>query len=252
MSKLLTLKDRILLGIALMGDTFNEMRLLGGLVSKKFEVVYGWVPPQYRRSTYWRDVYSLLKTGNITKEVKNGEAVLTITNRGAKRLVRRFPLIKIASQKWDGRWTIFTFDIEEVLRSKRDKLRKKLLSLTFARLQRSVYITPHNFVEDLREWVDFIGLKGKVRIFRAEEVTGENLQKFAERLWQISKLNISYQKLLKQCEIIEEFRGKERRKAARKLKGDLLEIVIQDPFLPKELLPKDWVGDKARQIINNL
>ena len=54
--------------------------------------------------------------------------------------------------------------------------RKKLLSLTFARLQRSVYITPHNFVEDLREWIDFIGLKGKVRIFRAEEVTGDEVK----------------------------------------------------------------------------
>ena len=252
MNKLLRVRDRILLGIAFMGDVFNETRLLGGLVSKKFEVTYGWTPPAYRRSSYLRDVRRLLKTGDITKTVKGNTATLTITNQGAKRLIRNFPLIKIASRKWDGLWTIFMFDIEEVLRRERNKLRRKLLSLTFARLQKSVYITPHNFVQDLKEWVEALGLKGKVRIFRAKEVTEENLQDFVERLWKISKINASYQKLLDQQEKIKELEGKKRKDAIRKLKGKLMEIVIKDPFLPRELLPDDWIGDKARKEISAL
>jgi len=252
MAKLLTIGDRILLGIAFMGDVFNETRLLGGLVSKKFEVVYGWIPPAYKRSSYSRDVRRLLKTGDIEKVVKEGKVVLTITSQGAKRLVRDFPLVKIASKKWDGLWTIFMFDIEEVLRGKRDRLRNKLLSLTFARLQKSVYLTPHNFVEDLREWVEFLGLKGKVRIFRAKEVTKESLQDFVEKLWRISKLNDSYQKLLDQWKEAGELEGEKREEAVRKLKGKLMEIIVKDPFLPRELLPSDWVGEKARKEISSL
>jgi len=29
-----------------------------------------------------------------------------------------------------------------------------------------------------------------------------------------------------------------------------LQAVDNDPFLPQELLPKDWQGNKARQLIN--
>lgn len=252
MAKLLRLQDRILLGIAFMGDVFNETRLLGGLVSKKFEVVYGWVPPAYKRTSYWRNVRRLLKTGDIKKTVKGEKIMLTITNQGAKLLTRHFPLVKIASKKWDGMWTIFMFDIEEVLRGKRDRLRKKLFSLTFARLQKSVYLTPHNFVEDLREWVESLGLKGKVRIFRAKEVTKENLQDFVEKLWKISKLNDSYQKLLDQWKEAGDLKGEKRGEAVRKLKGKLMEIVIKDPFLPRELLPSDWIGDEVRKKISSL
>jgi len=252
MAKLLKISDRILLGIAFMGDVFNEARLLGGLVSKKFEVVYGWIPPAYKRSSYCRNVRRLLKTGDIKKKVKGNQVVLTITSLGGKRLAREFPLIKIASKKWDRRWTIFMFDIEEAERRRRDKLREQLLSLTFARLQKSVYITAHNFVEDLREWVESLGLKGKVRIFRAKEVTEENLQDFVEKLWKISKINASYQKLLDQREEVKKLRGRKREEAIRKLKGKLTEIAVKDPFLPQELLPGDWIGDKARKKIGSL
>lgn len=252
MSKLLKTKDRILLGIALMGDVFNEARLLGGLVSKKYELVYGWTPPAYRRNTYYKNVLTLLKTGDIKKVLESGEVVLRITSRGAKRLVRDFPLVKIASRRWDGMWTVFMFDIEELIRRKRDKLRKRLESLTFARLQKSVYITPHNLVKDLREWVDSLELKGKVRIFRATEVTGEDLQDFVEKLWGISKVNASYQKLLDKYEEGKDLKWKKRQKFVRKLKSKLLEVVVNDPFLPRELLPNDWIGGKARRIISSL
>ena len=252
MAKLLRTKDRILLGIALMGDIFDEMRLLGGLVSKKYELVYGWIPPAFRKSTYYKNISRLLRTGDLEKVVEKGQAVLRITGQGAKRMVRKFPFIKIASKKWDGKWTIFMFDIEEVIRSKRDRLRKRLITLTFAKLQRSVYTTPHDFVAELREWVEFLGLKGKVRIFRAEEVTGENPKDLVEKLWKISKLNDAYQGLLDQLQKGRELRGKKREKLCQRLKSELLEIVVKDPFLPQELLPKDWVGAKARKIIGSL
>ena len=37
-----------------------------------------------------------------------------------------------------------------------------------------------------------------------------------------------------------------------KIKEKYLRILLRDPFLPKELLPSDWVGKEAREFVKSL
>ena len=251
MSKLLSVKDRVLLGLAFLGDVLDEARLVGGLVSVKYQNLYGWVPPQYCKNDFYKAVSDLFKTQDIEKRTKKGEVCLVLTNQGRKRLVRRFPVVKFAQTKWDGMFTQVVFDIEEVARTIRDSLRQWLLALTFGRLQKSVYITPHNIAQDVAEFIEAHLLVREAKVFRSRLVMGDP-KKLAEKVWKISRLNRKYQKLFEAWEKGKGLTGKDREELNRKLKSAFAEIVTIDPFLPKELLPNDWIGGEARRIIQSM
>ena len=251
MARLLTVKNRILLGLALVGDALDEVRLLGGLVPATYKNVYGWVPPQYRRNNLYKAVASLLKTKDIERRIEKGEVCFVLTSQGNEKVKRVFPLVKLAKVKWDGMFTQVVFDIKEVDRKVRNAFRRKLLSLGFGRLQRSVYIIPHNIAWEIAEVVENYRLQNVVKIFRSQLVMGDP-KKLAEKVWKISALNKKYKKLLEEWEKGRELRGEKRVNFVRALKEKLLDIVVKDPFLPQELLPKDWAGEEARRKISLL
>lgn len=251
MAKILGNKERILLTLAFLGDVFEEMRLVGGLVPTTYKNVYGWVPPRHKRHNFYQSVSRLVRTGEIRKTVKRGEVFLTLTNKGLKTLTRKFPLSKFAKKRWDGTWTIVTSDIKETERKKRNFLRRNLISWTFGKLQRSVYITPHPIAEDIAEWLKTHHLDKVAKVFRSKLILG-NEKKLAEKIWKLSFLNKRYQKLLNEWEENQDVQKRKREKLIQKLKAKLLEIIILDPFLPRELLPKDWAGEKARKTISSL
>jgi len=54
----------------------------------------------------------------------------------------------IVPNKWDKKWRILIFDIKEVRKGLRDKVRNTLISIGFVRLQNSVWVYPYD-CEDL-------------------------------------------------------------------------------------------------------
>ena len=251
MAKILGNKERILLALAFLGDIFDEARLLGGLVPTTYKNLYGWVPPRYKRSNFYQSVSRLVRTGEIRKTVRGKEVFLTLTNKGVKTLTRKFPLLKFAQRPWDRIWTMVTFDVKEINRKWRNFLRKNLLTWTFGKMQRSVYITSHPIAEDVAEWLKAHHLEKVAKVFRSKLILGDE-KKLAEKIWKLSLLNKRYQRLLVKWNKNQNVQGKKREKLIQKLKAKLLEIMVLDPFLPHELLPNNWVGEKARKIISSL
>jgi CRISPR-associated endonuclease Cas2 len=81
-------------------------------------------------------------------ELRNGK--LHITNKGKGYLSRNsfYKRIQDKKKKWDGRWRVLIFDIEEKERFVRDQIRNTLVAIGFMRLQNSVWIYPYD-CEDL-------------------------------------------------------------------------------------------------------
>lgn len=249
MGKLLTGKDKILLALAFLGDVFEETRLMGGLVGEAYRNVYGFVPLKYRRQRFSESVSKMIKTGYIEKVIKDDQPYLRLHSSGKKRLVRNFPILRFQRKKWDGLWTIVIFDIAEISRSQRSFLRRKLLEVGFGMYQRSVYISPFNWVEDLREFIRHYNLK-EVRIFRAREVLIANPKEQALRIWPLKKLEKQYRKMLLRIKEISQMKeGEEKKRASREIKSSYFDLLISDPFLPKELLPPGWPAEKVRRLI---
>lgn len=236
-----------------MGDVLEELRDVGGLVSHSYKLTYGWVPPKFKKHNFYQTVKRLLKTGYIEKIYKNGEPYLRLTNQGTKKIIRVFPLFKITQRKWDGQWTVIVFDIRETKRWVRNLLREQLVRLGCGMLQRSVYITPHNITYELKGMIEYQGLQGMVRVFRAPLLFEEDEKELANRVWKLDNLNEHYYKVLRKWERKkEELVGKKKEIFIRRLRNLYFEALVKDPILPKELLPNDWVGEKVHNLIRSL
>ncbi len=74
--------------------------------------------------------------GNFLKLTEKGETKLRILE------IQNFKL-KVP-KKWDKKWRILIFDIKEERKALRDKVRRTLNSIGFARLQDSVWVYPYD------------------------------------------------------------------------------------------------------------
>lgn len=250
---LLTTKDRILLGLVALGDFVTEIKRVGGLMEYTMKLTYGWVPPQYRKGTCRVTVWRMLKTGYIERVVKNGEVCLRLTGQGVKRLEREFPMVGLQKKKWDGLWRIVIFDLPVTHNRLRDRLRGKLEELGFGMFQKSVWTTPYDLAWEISEFIKAQGLEEYVYVLVSPlEFIGSS-KELAEKIWKLEELNNSHQELLDWWE--EKHHGLKENDfslLAQKFCSQYLETVATDPFLPKELLPRDWEGDKARKLFKEL
>ena len=189
-----------------------------------------------------------LKTGEIEKVINNkGQACLRLSPRGAGNFIRMFPLSRLKSKGWDGKWRIVIFDIPESKRGYRDKLRVDLIMLGFGKLQESIYITPLDILVDLREMLKTKGYGEWVMVFEAEQKLTSQAYRTASLVWPIDKLNDEYGNLIAELEY--QKNNVTLLKDKEKTKEKFYNLLSKDPFLPKELLPDDWKGDVCQKLM---
>lgn len=253
MGKLLRPRDKILLGLALVGDVFEVFRDPFEISATSYDYLYGFVPLRYKRHNFEVRLKNTLKTGYIQKIVKNGEVYYRLTGQGENQIVRDFPLMALRKKPWDRKWRIVVFDIPEKSRKTRNYLRAKLCELGFGMLQESVWISPFDILDDLREYIKNINLEENVFVFMAGRAFIGDEKNLAKNIWRLENINQKYKDTISKWQEKEaKLLGKERQKLIKKIKDGFLEILINDPLLPKELLPNNWSGEKARRLIKSL
>ncbi len=111
----------------------------------------------YRSWGMRRALHQLAKQHYVTiKVLPDGSTTVRITKQGMMRaLSYQVNSMQIFPQKkWDGRWRVVIFDIEEKHRRLRDIFRMRLVQLGLFRLQESVFVSPYpcfDEIEFLRE-----------------------------------------------------------------------------------------------------
>lgn len=242
MKKLLKPQDVLLLFLAGALDTFIEFK--NEPMASACKSLYGWIPPRYQKSNYFQVVYHSLQTGYIEKVIKGGEVYFRLALKGKEKLSRDFSLFSWQKRKWDRKWRIVVFDIAEVNKKIRDRFRAKLRELGFGMLQESVWITPYNFILDFQEFIESQGLEESVFILETSLFIVGDEKKLAAKIWPLSEINLRYKKLFG---LLTELRGRVKTsiEGLRKLRSEYLEILREDPCLPKELLPKKWYREKV-------
>lgn len=249
MKKLLSTRDRILISLALVGDAALYVYVKGSGGYRK-RSVFDFL--DIRKSVFQMAVSRSLKAGEIEKIIKEGEPYFRIKPPGKERLIRIFPIYKLADAGWDGRWRVVIFDIPEIDKKTREYLRLKLISLGFGKLQKSVYISPLDVLADLKEYLQNLNLYGKVIVFEAREVFTKDQKVVAEYVWKLDKLNERYLRLIDLIYSKDECDEKEWRQRKKEIKQEFFQILRNDPILPKELLPSNWAGETAKRLIVNL
>lgn len=241
MAKLLRFKDKFLLGLGLLGDIFEQGKDPGGLVSSAYSQLYGFVPTSYKKSNFYTHISKLQRTGYLEKVVKNGVPYLRLTSTAKEDLYRDFPMLSLQKKKWDKKWRVVVFDIEERKRRKRNVLREKLRELGFGMIQESVWISPYDFLFDLREFLEEHNLDQVVFVMEVILLLAGDQFTLANRIWNLDQFNERYKVLYEKM-----IKGKFDVGSLWQSYCDLLFI---DPLLPKELLPKPWYGFLLRSTL---
>lgn len=178
----------------------------------------------------------------VTSE--NGEKRLALTTRGHKIFYESYPLARLRSEKWDGNWVVVTYDLPQRLKMSRDYFRGKLKRLGFGSPQESLLVTPLPIEKAVEELVDGEKLKGYVWVIKAKRVLGMENNEVASRAWNLTKINGLYEKLLDVSPRIKKEKDKVLMSEWRRL---FLALDLEDPYLPKELLPEEWLGEECRR-----
>jgi len=85
------------------------------------------------------------------KEFDDGSVRIELTNRG-KTLVRRYNLEKMRLTKpkrWDGKWRVVIYDIPLRKKQASNAFRDKLKELGLFRLQKSIWLSPYECLEEI-------------------------------------------------------------------------------------------------------
>jgi len=267
MKKLLRPQDLLLLGLSNALDVFEEIRDPFEIMAKSYESMYGFVPAKYKRHEFNHLVWRNIKTGYIEKVIKNGMPYLRLTSRGQRKVIRDFSLLRFQKSKWDKKWRVVIFDILELNRKTRDRMRRKLRELGFGMFQQSVYISPHDLARDFAEFTESEGLDEWVYVLEVSRIASGDTKSLANKIWKLDKINEKYSKIegdvqrndlisfngrSKKLHLNSRERNIEIQEGIKKIYEKYLEVVVQDPFLPYELLPADWTGDRVRNLIGRL
>ena|SRR3989338_8503040 len=204
------LKMMMLLGLELIEDYFtmydDSVRFFQELAGVRTRVQFGHIEKMIRKQALVADT----------------DRGLQLTLLGKKQIQKEFPLLGWRKKPWDGKWRIVMYDLPEKDRYKRDALRRVLKKLGMGQWQLSVWVSPHPIQDKIYGLLKRYGLENYCGVYEAKRLVGEDDREFARRIWDLDELNRSYQR------------------------GEVaMEELMDDPFLPKELLPENWYWEKA-------
>jgi len=230
-------------------DLISETRGGWGVMPSAMKMTYGYVPTNWKTTSYTTTVSKMLTTGEIKRVEVKGKSYLELTSDGKREFKRYFPLLT-KTKKWDGRFMIVIYDIPEKQKIRREILRGKLQELGFGMLQESVWISPHHFEEDMREFLVNNNLGKYAYVLTARKLLLGDTKKLVSKVWDLEKLNNSYKK------IYQKLMKYQKRKVANKVLGGIihsyLSIIKEDPMLPNELLPNDWQREKIVKVLRSM
>ncbi|MGB9706729.1 MAG: PaaX family transcriptional regulator C-terminal domain-containing protein [Microgenomates group bacterium] len=208
---------------------------------------------KYERHRAANIAHQLQRSGDIEKVVdEKGEVYFRFTDKGRTRLIKDVPLLRFQKKPWDGKWRQIVFDIPERMKVKRETFRNKLKSLGFGMLQRSVYITPFDISEEIADFLEENSLEEYAVVFEMERLTGESEKELANAVWGLDDLHRRYLDFVTRWG---EFLKQPKAELLRKFEecqGEYFSILVDDPGLPRELLPDDWLSSRANEIFKTL
>ena len=243
------LRDRILWGLAVGGEIVDQV-LTGGSRAYQREKLFAWTPLKYSKKKFNGLLNRMDREGYLQRVLVDGKVHFRLTGAGKRLLVKTWPVLRTRKDTWDGFWRVIIFDVKEKDRKSRDDLRKKLVKMGLGRLQNSTYITPYDFDKSFLDWLKARGMQDKVMMMECKQKYLGKPGQLAEAIWGLKGINKDYQAVIDRLSTRFGIRSKRKREEfLKKVYGQYLKVLARDPFLPKSLLPKDWMESKCAKYI---
>jgi phenylacetic acid degradation operon negative regulatory protein len=150
---------------------------------------------------------------------------------------------------WDGLWLILYVSVPESKRRLRHKLRTKLTWAGFGSPGPGMWISPLPDREaEVRAVVEGLGLDGGALSFTARFAAIGSEPAMVRRAWDLDVVAAQYDGFVSAFGQLSPDSAHDTMLAQTRLVHEWRRFPFLDPRLPAELLPPDWVGDRAREL----
>ena len=190
--------------------------------------------------------FTRLRRKGLIQSTKEKLLLPKITAEGKKRLEAILPKYD-ERRVWDQRIYLVTYDLPIRRNYDRDRLREFLKKIGCAMLQYSVWLTPYNPTKLIEEFTEERNLEGLILVSSLGKdgtIGDKELSELMEEVYHLSELNRRYGGLL--------IEAKQSNFSKEKVVFSFLSILQDDPQLPFELLPEDWLGEQAYRLFQKL
>ncbi|MFH1827083.1 MAG: PaaX family transcriptional regulator C-terminal domain-containing protein [bacterium] len=254
--KKIRLTDILLLSVAGILDIFQEFKDPGDLISNYYQNFYGFVPQRWKKTNYTSLVSHMVQSKKIIKIKKYKKYTYKITTKGQNHLEKKLSSLKFYGEKWDKKWRIMIFDIEEINRGLRDLLRKKIKEFGFGYLQKSVWISPYNVFPKIKKFIHDNKLENNIILFESEKLSLNN-EKIVKIVWPIKEIEERYCAIYEQLLIIKQRLKNQEKITTLRISFNnsyrkLAYLLFEDPHLPYKLLPITWPYFKTIKLAKKL
>lgn len=206
------------------------------------------VSEQAVRATLARAV----KKGFLHRRQQGRQAFFALTDAtrhlladGARRLYHTDPV----RTHWDGAWTLLAFSLPESRRTDRHQLRVRLSWAGFGALRDGLWIAPG--AVDVPAVIAELGVTDDVQAFVGPATPPTRIDVMVGQAWDLAHIAAQYRSFLDRWD---------RHAPLPDAPDDLARwlwlvtewrlLVLDDPVLPPEHLPKDWPAVRARTVLD--
>jgi phenylacetic acid degradation operon negative regulatory protein len=157
--------------------------------------------------------------------------------------------------RWDGRWHLAGFSIDEERRQVRNELRTVIVALGGALLIGGMYVHTFDWDDLLRSSAVELGVDDRLVLATAERIDVGGITDPVEAmnaLWPIEDIADRYRAFVARYESVDHGAGGDVTAAlalAVSVSAGFDACIRADPLLPPELLGEDWPGRAARRIL---
>jgi len=219
----------------------------------------------------------MARKGWLTVERRGTRSYYGLTRRGRALLEQGRQRIYQPPRDaaWDGSWHLVTYSVPEGRRRLRDLLRVKLLWLGCGAVSNGVWISPHDIRAEVTEIAESLRLTRHIEVFEARHIAFSSTERLVAQCWDLKAVNARYARFIArwteavpacgQCTLTERGAPARGARARRKppascaapaacfvrrfrIVHEYRAFPLEDPYLPRALLPSDWHGDDAARL----
>ncbi len=159
---------------------------------------------------------------------------------------------------WSGLWYLLSYDVPEAHKSYRENLRRFLRRNRMGALHASVWITPRDIRALYADLTEAGGLGEYAVLLESRTVLGQDAQELVRRAWDMRRLdnaqawfcetaNEAVSRVLTQA-----LKPTELTSLARDAVAAYYAVMENDPLLPRELWPRDYLGPRTLTAFRDL
>ena len=208
-------------------------------------------------------VFRLVKEDWLETSRNGRESSYQLTKSGRRRLSYAYERVYARRvDPWEGTWTLILVGSDELSPQQRQELRQELQWQGLRQLAPHLFGHPRIQSGLLAELLDRLGVRKQVISFcnaRTDKIASGDLQELIHECWDVPAVVKHYRGFLRRFEragrILEHWDVSSPQQwfVIRILMVHTFRrLVLQDPLLPEELLPKPWIGNNAYQLAGKI